>query len=151
MFPLEGWNIPTEYRSQEVSSQVFLLSITHGKRTFKIGSISVMISLAKDGRIYLNCHINIPIRIVKKVYNLLLLSTYICWGCNLRGRLTKAKDCPAFNRYCYYILGKEVDNYNTNFHYISCVFTTNSLNITFLTISLICVSSLKSFEQLQVG
>ena len=41
----------------------------------------------------------------------------ICWGCMLRGRLTEAKDCPAFNRYCYYFCRNNVDDYNTNVHY----------------------------------
>ena len=47
-----------------------------------------------------------------------------CWGCNLRGQLMEAKDCPTFSRYCYYLSGNEVDNYSTSVHNISSVFTT---------------------------
>ena len=44
----------------------------------------------------------------------------------------EAKDCTVYNQYCYYLLGNDVNNFNTIVHYISSVFH-NSLNITFFT------------------
>ena len=48
----------------------------------------------------------------------------ICWGCNLRGRLTEATDCPDLNQYRDYLKWNDVDDSDTNVHYISSVFTT---------------------------
>ena len=34
----------------------------------------------------------------------------------------EAKDCPAYDRYRYYLCRNNVDDYSTNVHYISSVF-----------------------------